>query len=396
MEQSKKGKSLLYHTYKKFQDLPIVSTLSFLVYIKIRPFLARRLKGLLFQSSSRPQKRIAEKAEKINGLKIAFICDEMTYRDFKEECQAIYLTPDNWKKVMKEEKPDFLFCESAWSGIFEYPDCWRCRIYRNHYVLFEHRKELLRILSYCRNQDIPTVFWNKEDPVFFGNKRYDFVDTALKFDYVFTTAKECIPYYQERGHRKVFVLMFGFSPSIFYYLPGVRKKNTAVFAGSWYADQPERCRDMEEIFDEIISKGISLEIYDRHYGSANPIHQFPEKYSRFLRPKVKYEELVKIYNQADYGIDINTVKNSETMFARRVFELMACGMIVISNESLGLKRLFNNRIWFIGEAFDQNRKEAIRRENMAEVNQKHTCKKRLEEIVEKVETIKLKNCDGKE
>jgi len=37
------------------------------------------------------------------------------------------------------------------------------------------------------------------------------------------------------------------------------------------------------------------------------------------------------------------------MFARRVMELMAMNTVVISNDSVGMRKLFQDSIWFAGE-----------------------------------------------
>lgn len=362
----------IYYLYKKWQKNPIVATLSSFIYVRIlnRIVIKRAWKETVHDVS-------------LNGLpNVAFICDEMTWQDFKSECNAIFVTPYNWQEAFNNFCPDVLFCESAWSGNAEYKDCWRGQIYKNKNIRYENRRTLFQVLEYCREKGIPTVFWNKEDPAFWGNETYNFVDTALHFDHIFTTAKECLPNYRKLGHTSVHVLMFGFSPDIYFYDSTVEKKKKAVFAGSWYADQPKRCAEMEAVFDMVLEQNIPLEIYDRQSDSSNPVHRFPDKYKQFLYPKVAFTELGKIYRGAEYIININTVTDSGTMFARRVFEAMACGCIVISNPSLGLKKIFPKRIWFSDETFDHGRITDIRSNNLQEVFQDHTCQQKLTEVLQ--------------
>jgi len=363
-------KEITYQLYKKWQNSPFIATVSSYFYVRV-------YKRLYYKKyNSIPDIKIDPRLPKI-----VFVCDEMTWQDFKDECNARFITPYNWRKVFKSFRPDLFFCESAWSGIAEYRDCWRGRIYKNNNVCYENRKELMRILNYCKKNSIPTVFWNKEDPTFWGNETYNFVDTALNFDHILTTAKECIPGYLKLGHKSVNVLMFGCPTNIFFFDPNVKKERKAVFAGSWYADQPRRCAEMEEVFDMVLQHGIPLEIYDRQSDSSNPVHKFPEKYKRFLRPKIPFTELGNVYRHAEFVININTVTNSETMFARRVFEAMACGCIIISNHSDGLKKLFPNRVWFIDEPFEHEKEKDIILQNLHDVNNNHTCSKRLSEIL---------------
>lgn len=311
---------------------------------------------------------------------IAFVCDEMTRRDFEGECRALFLTPQNWLETMERCRPDLFFCESAWSGPESSRDAWRGRVYRNHSVLYENRRALLDILDYCGRRGIPTVFWNKEDPTFFGSRTYDFVDTALRFDHIFTTAAECVPRYRALGAKRAHTLMFGYSPALFSPEPALPRENAAVFAGSWYAGQPARCRDMERIFDMLLARGIALRIYDRQSDSSDPDRRFPEKYRAYVRPKVAYHELGAIFRAARYGVNINTVQDSDTMFARRVFEMMACGLIVVSNASRGMRDMFGDRVWFLDEPFDTEKEARCREENLRAVRA-HTCAARLEEVL---------------
>lgn len=363
---------MIYYIYKKWQKNRLIATVSNLIYVRI---LNR------FSMKCLSQECISDRKTN-NMIKIAFVCDEMTWQDFKGECNAIFVTPYNWHKVFKEFCPDLFICESAWSGNTKNKDCWRGQIYKSKNILYENRRSLLRIVGYCKENGIPTVFWNKEDPTFWGNETYNFVDTALHFDHVFTTSKECLFKYKKLGHKSVHVLMFGFSPDLFYFDSTICKTKKAVFAGSWYADQPKRCAEMEQLFDMILQQNIPIEIYDRQSDSSNPVHQFPEKYKPFLRSKVAYSELGDVYRKVEYIINVNTVTDSSTMFARRVFEAMACGCIIISNPSVGLKNMFSERIWFSNETFDYNRLEDIRSKNIQEVFQNHTCQQRLEEVLD--------------
>jgi len=309
--------------------------------------------------------------------RIAFVCDEMTWQNFKEECNAVFVTPANWREAFEKFKPEIFFCESAWRGIEAEKNCWDMRVWKNPKSRYENRKDLFNIVKYCKENGIKTVFWNKEDPTNFDV----FVETALWFDYIFTTAEECIPRYKSRGCYRVYLLSFGVSDRIFYFDGAIKKENTAVFAGSWFADHPERCKDMRGIFDLVLAKNIELIIYDRQSGTKHSSMKYPEKYQKYIHPSVAYDELGNIYRKSRYAITINTVTDSETMFARRVFEIMACGCVVISNESKGLRAMFGKRIWFYRDDFDSSKEAEIVQQNVREVMEKHTCGKRMREML---------------
>lgn len=357
-------KRFLYRIYKRLEYNRVFASMIHLIYGRWKPMITGRYRPAKYMPREEyiPPKEVPVKKQ-LKDLKVAIICDDMTYQNLKEICNVYFLTPDNWIEVIQKEQPDLFFCEAAWSGIKEYKDAWRGKIYKNQRLLFENRTVLLNILDYCKRKGIKTVFWNKEDPLFFDDMCHNFSDTALKFDYIFTTAQECVGWYQKMGHDNVYVMGFGFSSELFDCPENMEKENKAVFAGSWYADIPERCEDMEKIFDMLIGKKIPFEIYDRYWGSDNPVHRFPEKYRPYIHKPLPYEALGQLYNTARFAVNINTEKNSDTMYARRVHELMACRCIVISNESKGMKRVFGEKVWFIGEAFDFNREKEICDEN---------------------------------
>ena len=266
------------------------------------------------------------KEKLLKDYNIAIICDELTYVNFAKECNLYVLTPNNWKNVFAENKIDLFLCESAWNGLDRHKKCWRGRIYKNHDVLFETRKTLFQILDYCKENQIPTAFWNKEDPTYFEHKKSDFVDTALKFQYIFTTAEECVTLYEQKGHNKVYILTFGFSPQLYNPLHDEGKKCRAVFAGSWYGENEERCQAEAKLFEKVLE--------------ARKNRKYPERFKPYVQAALTQQDLAEEFKRSKYAININTVTESSTMLARRVYELMASNVYIISNETKALQLQF--------------------------------------------------------
>lgn len=338
----------------------ILPTLKSYCYIRILPLFTRSEDNLPQKDGEQP---------------IAVICDPMTLHNISQAHTSISLTPRYWKKAFENTRPKFLFCEAAWSG------AWRGQIYRDRRVFYENRKYLTAILDKCRAENIATVFWAKEDPAYFEHNIYDFTDTALMFDYILTTAEECITAYRALGHKQVYLWPFGFSEDTFYPPEANQPREpAAVFAGSWYKEHSERCKDLEEIFDTVLAAGIKLRIYDRYRKTGRSAKPFPLKYQPYVQDAVAYSDLGEIYRRAEYAINVNTVCGSETMFARRVYEAMACGSLIISNESKGMRRQFGDSVWFIGNEFDFSSKEIIRNKNIEAVFKDHTRKQRMEQL----------------
>ncbi|MCB4438244.1 glycosyltransferase [Alteromonas sp. McT4-15] len=340
-------------------------------------------------SSSRklPARALSEKPnstlKKANDLKVALITDEFTYNSFKSEFKPIIVEPSNWKEKFDSEKPDIFFCESAWSGVDSVRRPWKGKVYASKNFTKENRLELLSIIEYCRKNNIPSVFWNKEDPTHYTDRTHDFVKTAQEFDFVFTSAEECVERYKkDLSLENVFALPFATNPALFNPLITKSRSNKVVFAGSWYANHEERSRVMEQVLDSLIAAGYEPEIYDRYYGDTDPLHIWPEKYQAFIKPGQPHDQMPAVYKSSVIGLNFNTVTDSSTMFARRVFELMSSNTLVVSNYAKGVEEMFGDLVVFADKdpgrlaSLQTNDIDAIREQALTLVLREHTYAKR--------------------
>lgn len=258
-------------------------------------------------------------------IKIASILDEFSYECFKYECNLIQLNHKDWESILIREQPDLLLVESAWNGDFK-------RLFNKVRYGCESTVDLI---EWCRHNKIPTVFWNKEDPFHFGH----FINIAKCFDYIFTTDSDCIPeYIKTAGHSNVYLLPFAAQPKIHNPIGKEDERlGSVAFSGTWYLKRSARKKDIKMLFDNAL--GYNLHIYDRKYETENSNYMFPDIYKPYVRGYLPYEQMVSAYKKYDVFLNVNTVKNSPTMFSRRVFELLACGTGVISNYSLGIEKM---------------------------------------------------------
>lgn len=278
-------------------------------------------------------------------FRVALIADEFTTNSFKDEFVAIPIEPASWRDDFEQHKPEIFFCESAWSGPDSSRRPWKGKVYASKNFPKENRTVLLEILAHCRKEGIPTVFWNKEDPTHFTDKVHDFVKTAKEFDFVFTTAQECVDRYKkEHRVRHVFVLPFATNPRLFNPIETAERSSRVVFAGSWYANHVQRSKDMERILDSILADGYELEIYDRYHGDNDPLHVWPPRFQRYLRSSLPHDRMPSVYKSSRFGLNFNTVTDSLTMFSRRVYELMSSNTLVISNYSRGTDEMFGDLV----------------------------------------------------
>ena len=370
------------------------------LYVKLLPYprirrLCSRINGRLkiyknpqavtaVQQKTASQPPTTKKQKRSGKLNVAMICDEFTFNSFRDECNAFPLEPDNWREIFEKQEIDFFFCESAWSGVDSIKRPWRGQVYASANFAKENRGILLEILSYCKANRTPTVFWNKEDPAHYDDRIHDFVKTALEFDHIFTTAAECVERYKsEYGHKSVHLLMFATQPKLFNPIEKFERTEEIIFAGSWYNQHPARCDEMGAIFDAIIQSPNPLKIYNRHSGNDDPNHAFPEKYAPYIQPRLPHDNLDAAYKASKYALNVNTVTNSETMFARRVFELMSSNTLVLSNYSKGMELLFEDGVVFVdGSSPPDLSGEAEKREKyLYNVLTYHTYRHRFEQVL---------------
>lgn len=311
---------------------------------------------------------------RLRTLRVAAIMDEFTYSSYKVECNLIQLTPQSWAQELEGFQPELLFIESAWRGKDE---LWGSKV--------GHASQELRgIVEWCRQRSIPTVFWNKEDPVHFET----FLSTAKLFDHVFTTDLDCIHRYKGAlGHDRVYLLPFAAQPAVNNPIETYDRKDAFCFAGAYYVKYPDRTRDLNDFLSHL-PEFRPVEIFDRNHGKHDPNYAFPEDYKPYIVGTLPYDQIDKAYKGYRYAINLNSVKQSQTMFARRVFELMASNTLTVSNFSRGTRVLFEDLVVttdsgkeavrrLSGLASDETRARKVRLAALRKVMGEHTYQDRL-------------------
>jgi len=347
------------------------------------------ISDLSFEKHRNPKKSIKNQAPKTpKEFKVAIIADEFTTNSFASEFISIPVEPNNWLELFEEHQPDIFFCESAWSGPDSTRRPWQGQIYASVKFQTENRVALLNILKYCRSNGIPTVFWNKEDPTHYTDRVNDFVKTATEFDFVFTSAAECIDSYKKDYNIKnVYALPFATNPKLFNPIESSRRSENIVFAGSWYGNHKDRSEQMESILDLLRNQGFNLEIYDRYYGSPADIRKWPERYAPYINPSKPHDAMPGVYKSSRFGLNINTVTDSSTMFARRVFELMSSNTLVVSNFALGMEEMFGDLAVFLDKHPERLKClttaeiNSLRERALNTVLREHTYTKRWQQIL---------------
>lgn len=348
----------------------------------IQPQLAFKLETpKVVQAVVFPKHEITQTQVTSTRLKIACIMDEFTYFCFSPEADLLQLSPDNWLNEISEFKPDILFVESAWQGK---ESLWKAKVSQN-------TSEIQQLIKFCKVNSIKTMFWNKEDPVHFGT----FIDVAKQVDVVFTTDIDCIGRYKaEVGHDDVYLMPFAAQPKTHNPIEIYERKDAFNFAGSFYLKYPERQRDFVNLTD-VALQYKNLDIYDRNYNNPHPHYQFPDQYKPYILGRLEPHEIDKAYKGYVYGINMNTIKQSQSMFARRVFEMIASNTIVLSNYSRGVRNFFGDLVLCSDNknellrkielfANDNDKVDAFKLLGLRKVLAEHTYEDRIQYILEKL------------
>jgi len=336
----------------------------------------------------------------VSTLRVAGIADEITSSCLAPDCEWRPV-PSEWEELMTDWQPDLLFVESAWAGN---DGQWQYQIGSYEHPLYRGLPQLRLLLDWCEQHDIPTVFWNKEDPVHFDRFR----EAAPLFQHVFTSDVNRVQAYTDLAGRTKTVdpLPFAAQPQIHNPVrrPGGRS-SSPCFAGTYYNDRhPSRRKSLEDLLDAAIPHG--LVIYDRMHGSSGDNYAFPERFRPHIVGRLPYDRLIDVYKGHDVFLNVNSVIDSPTMFSRRVFELLACDTAVLSTDSVGVRAIFGDTVP-IAESLPQAstaldrlaedpawRSDLVRRGRRL-VLREHTYRRRLETVAHRCGIDVEADCDLK-
>jgi spore maturation protein CgeB len=284
-------------------------------------------------STIQPERKWAKRS-----ARVGVILDDFSSTAFGMEWECVAVTPRTWRVQLEETPVDFLFVESAWAGN---EGSWSGKIAS----LDPAGPAILRELTaWCSERNIPTVFWNKEDPPHY----HDFLSTAKLFDHVFTSdAGKLNDYRQDLGHNHVAVLPFAAQPGL--HNP-VRPKfgwheRDVAFGGMYFTEKyPERREQLDLLLTAALAASSSmdtgLEIFSRQIG-GDAKYQFPAPYASRVVGGLEYAEMLTAYKAYKTFLNVNSVVDSPSMCSRRVFEIVASGANLVTTPSPAINAYFD-------------------------------------------------------
>lgn len=262
------------------------------------------------------------------------ILDEFSMESFGYEWNIVPLSRDSW--ALQLDSVDFIFLESAWNGN---SGDWKYQLTGESGL----KPDVVELLAECRRRGIPTVFWSKEDPPHFT----DFLPLAKLVDVVFTSDVRLVPLYREElGHDRVAFLPFAAQPAI--HSPARPSRNQAArdiaFAGMYFAHKyPERREQMDLLLTAAAEVSprmeYGLEIFSRFLGDDDR-YQFPDELGDHVIGSLPYRNLLTAYKYYKVFLNVNSVIDSPSMCARRIFEITAAGTPVVTTPSAATRAFF--------------------------------------------------------
>lgn len=268
-----------------------------------------------------------------SNLKIALISDALTQSCLGDECVVRNVTPANHQEVIGQWRPDMLFVESAWFG---FESSWEHRI-ASYKEPWRSNRKLRRVVEYAKNAGVPTVFWNKEDCVHFQR----FISSAAFFDYIFTVDEKCVEKYKTQlgGDVVVNTLMFPIQPAIHNFSGFNFKYNRANFVGSYSQHIHNRRREWQDAMFRAASD-LGVTVFDRNSNRKHKNYRYPELSYLEVFSAVPHDATGQIYKDYLVSLNVNTIEDSDTMYSRRLVEILACGGVAVTNPTRAVDRLF--------------------------------------------------------
>ena len=281
-----------------------------------------------------PPFEAAQRTPVFASVRVGVILDDFSALAFAYEWDTVPLSRRGWREQL--QSLDLVFIESAWNGN---QGQWKYQLTGENGLKADARE----LLATCRERGIPTVFWNKEDPPHFE----DFLEAASLCDHVFTSDSRLVDDYRNQlGHDRVSPLSFAAQPAIHNPVrpAGPRREAGAAFAGMYFAHKyPERREQMDWLLGGAVDAARKAQerftIFSRQHGGEEK-YQFPGELADHVVGSLPYDRMPNAYKDFALFLNVNSVVDSPSMCARRIFEITASGTPVVSAPSAATRRFF--------------------------------------------------------
>ncbi|PCC41528.1 glycosyltransferase [Brevibacterium aurantiacum] len=273
----------------------------------------------------------------LEQIRLGIVADEFTTETLGHRVELVPISRRDPLAAL-EQKLDAVFVESAWEGN---GGEW---FHGVGYYDSEQFAALDLLLRSTAAAGIPSIFWNKEDPVHYRR----FIQAAVHFDHVFSTDASLLGDYFAAGAPKVCTV----SALPFYaeqtlhnpvQSPVGLGTSTAMYAGTYYGQRyAARSKELAAMLKAAEPYGLT--IYDRQHGKSDTPYRFPKEFASQISGSLPYNEVLDAYRRHAVSLNVNSVTDSPSMFSRRVVEAAASGGVVLSGPGRGVVETFGGAI----------------------------------------------------
>lgn len=268
---------------------------------------------------------------------ISGMFDEFTKTSFENYFDIIDFDIENNYDELKIKflNIKFFFIETCWNFkniSLAYYKAIRSDIFIRTLNLLDNIKKISIELNF------KIIIWNKEDPV-----NYNFFSYLVNYsDYYFTSDINIIDKYKLDFNKNVNCMGFFLDPYIHNPI-GNNDTFESCFAGRVYPEFKNRFEDSNLLLNACLDNNLDLIIFDREpKKKKKSSFSHYNEFKNYIYGRLNYTKLLLVYKYFKIIINLNTVQNSNTMFARRIYEIIGIKKNIISNYSDGVKNNFEN------------------------------------------------------
>jgi cellulose synthase/poly-beta-1,6-N-acetylglucosamine synthase-like glycosyltransferase len=229
------------------------------------------------------------------------------------------LEPNSWQEKVKSEQPDIFITQSTL--------CFHNNDWGSEFMTDNGSGIILkRILSYCKKNDIPTVFWDTEERTHLPF----FKKTASDFDYIFVADKHNFKTYQEfNGCERVLPLNISIQPALHNIIQHdkfiLKNKGFSILFDGWadILEWPHKYSFLKKLFKD----GLHI-VESRYRFMANKLEDLPD-FREHIMGHLTYGQFLSALKAYKVVLISENSLSSSLSLAKKAIEAAACGASVI-------------------------------------------------------------------
>lgn len=222
------------------------------------------------------------------------------------------------------------------------------------------RRQLI-IRRYSKASKIPHIYWSLEDPAFTRTLSLPIIQ-RVQPDFVFTICPKTVDYYNRMGIKAAY-MDFGFAPKIHRYIeaPNEYKSSIALVANAYpyvlehYPDH-YRHQSLKTLLIPLLKENIRIDIWGKEWNKIEKIlgYHIPDEWIHGYLP---YADANKVYSSANIIIGL---QDYTTQVTQRTYEVLASEGFLLTDDTPGVRNLFNPGEDLIVSSSPQNTLKLVR------------------------------------